>query len=199
MNDVSVLERAAEFVLAGEKNPPPPAEVVAALLSAERKSRQTRSRYEFAQLIGDWRLCFVTGTKKTRQKAGIAIGAGRYIPQWVTIQLSYRRSQSEQNLSFECGEIANSVKIGPLQLNLTGPVKFLDPKNIVAFDFTQIKAGLGSQSLYQGEMRGGQKKEEEFYQKSIAKQPFFAYFLIQENLIAARGRGGGLALWARKV
>ena len=31
----------------------------------------------------------------------------------------------------------------------------------------------------------------------IAKLPFFAFFLITENLIAARGRGGGLALWIK--
>ena len=41
------------------------------------------------------------------------------------------------------------------------------------------------------------RKEESFYTDKISHQAFFAYFYLSEGAIAARGRGGGLALWSR--
>jgi len=38
-----------------------------------------------------------------------------------------------------------------------------------------------------------------FYDQPIAKLPFFAFFLVTEDFIAARGRGGGLALGLRRL
>ena len=35
----------------------------------------------------------------------------------------------------------------------------------------------------------------DFNEQPIAKLAFFAFFLVTEDMIAARGRGGGLALW----
>ncbi|MEO1378598.1 MAG: hypothetical protein AAFW70_30920, partial [Cyanobacteria bacterium J06635_10] len=33
--------------------------------------------------------------------------------------------------------------------------------------------------------------------QTLKQQAFFSYFLIEDNYIAARGRGGGLALWVK--
>jgi len=52
-------------------------------------------------------------------------------------------------------------------------------------------------AVYSGEFRGG--KEKEIYDQPIAKLPFFAFFLVTEDFIAARGRGGGLALWVKET
>ncbi|MBE9256152.1 hypothetical protein IQ228_01760, partial [Dolichospermum sp. LEGE 00246] len=38
----------------------------------------------------------------------------------------------------------------------------------------------------------------DFNEQPIAKLAFFAFFLVTEDMIAARGRGGGLALWIRE-
>jgi hypothetical protein len=46
-------------------------------------------------------------------------------------------------------------------------------------------------------MHGTSSNAQQFYQDSIKKQAFFAFFVITPDLIAARGRGGGLALWTK--
>ena len=173
---------------------PSPSSVVTALLSVEKRALKQKVSYSFEHLLGTWRLCFVTGTKKSRQKAGIVLGAGRYIPQFVKISLNY--SYAERS-PLDRGRVENRVNLAALQLSLTGPVRFLSPKNLLAFDFTRMNLKLFGVTLYDGYIRAGRAKEESFYTDKISHQAFFAYFYIGEGAIAARGRGGGLALWSR--
>ncbi|MFB8795377.1 MAG: hypothetical protein U7126_14425 [Microcoleus sp.] len=193
METTSILEQAAK------SNSKPSADVVvAALLAAEKSAKKTKTRYSFNQLTGNWQLCFITGTKKTRKKAGIVLGAGRYIPQWIAkISIAYAAepvAEGEENS--EIGRVENSVKVGTMELTLSGPTKFL-PNNILAFDFTRITVKLLGKTVYKGYIRGGEGREAEFLSLSVGKQAFFAYFLVEDGIIAARGRGGGLALWGR--
>jgi len=51
--------------------------------------------------------------------------------------------------------------------------------------------------LYDRYIRGGQEREASFYDKPLKDKAFFTYFLVENRAIAARGRGGGLALWKR--
>ncbi|BAY27539.1 hypothetical protein NIES2100_73640 [Calothrix sp. NIES-2100] len=46
--------------------------------------------------------------------------------------------------------------------------------------------------------RSGKVPSGDFYNQPIAKLPFFAFFVITKDFIAARGRGSGLALWIRE-
>jgi len=193
MEITSILEQAAK------SNSKPSADaVVTALLAAEKNAKKTKTRYSFEQLTGIWQLCFITGTKKTRKKAGIVLGAGRYIPQWIAkIQIAYAAefvAEGEENSKI--GKVENSVKVGSIELTLSGSTKFL-PNNILAFDFTRIAVKLLGATVYKGYIRGGEAREAEFLSLSVGKQAFFAYFLVEDGIIAARGRGGGLALWGR--
>lgn len=187
------LEQAIEFLTNSSLTSPTPESVVEALLIAEKTAKQTKVHHSYPQLLDTWRLGFITGTKRTRKRAGIILGSGRFLPTWVKIHLSY--SQSEPNQ--ERGTVKNSVEIGLLQLVLTGPTQFLQKTNILAFDFTQIKVSLSGLKLYEGYIRGGQKREASFWEQSVKDQAFFTYFLVDNCCIAARGRGGGLALWTR--
>ena len=76
-------------------------------------------------------------------------------------------------------------------------VKFLAKKNILAFDFTKATVQILGKTIYNNYIRGGKKSEETFYQKKVKNQAFFGYFFITEKAIAARGRGGGLAIWGK--
>lgn len=184
---------------------PSPATVVEALLAAEKQARKNRVSYQFEQLLGTWRLSFITGTKSVRQGAGKVIGAGKYIPSLVDIKLSYlSNSEIDSNAGDNCNYlIKNQVSLFGQQLCLQGPVKFLPKRNIVAFDFTRIKIKLLGVTVYQGTIRNGRAKEQSFYTDSIQTQAFFSYFWVQAESptvpaqIAARGRGGGLAIWIR--
>ena len=187
------LDQAIEFLATPFAKPPASEAVVEALLEAEKRGKQAKIRYTYPQLLGTWRLGFITGTKRSRQRAGVILGAGRFLPKWVKIHLSYSQSESEPDR----GTVQNSVELGPLKLVLTGPTQFWSKANILAFDFTQIKILLLGLKLYEGFIRGGRDREARFYEQSVKEQAFFTYFLVQDDCIAARGRGGGLALWTR--
>lgn len=187
------LDQAIAFLTTPSATPPTPEAVVEALLMAEKTTKQTKVRHDYPQLLGTWRLGFITGTKRSRQRAGVILGAGRFLPDWVKIHLSY----SQVELGQEQGTVQNSVKFGLLQLILTGPTQFWQKTNILSFDFTRIKISLSGFKLYEGYIRGGQNREAHFYEQSLKQQAFFTYFLVQNQCIAARGRGGGLALWTR--
>lgn len=189
MDYLDILNQASTAVINNFSPKPLPAKVVEALLLAEKSSRQQHQSYQYQQLIGKWRLCFITGTQKTRQKAGIILGAGKYVPQFVKIYLTY----TEEDLG-----VNNSVNLAGMNITLTGPVKFISPKNILAFDFTRINLGLFNQNIWRSYLSKGQQKEVKFSEERVAKQAFFSYFLVTENILAARGRAGGLALWGKE-
>ncbi len=171
---------------------PDPDSLVQALLEIEKYTKKSKISASFSELIGVWNLRFITGTKKSRKRAGIALGAGKYIPQLLKIQITYERDpQQKANL----GRVKNTVKVGFIGFSLTGPVKFIDSKNILAFDFTAILIKIFGKDIYSGYIRNGAVREMEFHHQKISQQAFFSYFLIRDNVIAARGRGGGLALW----
>ncbi|MCF4970393.1 hypothetical protein [Nostoc sp. CMAA1605] len=194
-NFVSILTQAA--IAYREKNYPLPTTeaIVNALLAAETTAKQQRLNYEFDSLVGTWRLCFATGTKKARERGGIILGKGWYVPKLAKIQISF---SADSKTDGNRGEIGNQVQLGSILLQLTGPAKYLGKKNILAFDFTQMLLQLFSCTIYQQQIRSGKSQSEDFYNQPIAKQAFFAFFLVNADLIAARGRGGGLALWLRE-
>jgi hypothetical protein len=176
---------------------PAAAAVVLALVEAERAAKQQRLHYDLAALMGQWQLYFVANKRARRQGEGL-VGKGWYVPKLVPAQISFGAADSEGAPGRVT--IGNQVKLGPLALKLTGPAQYPGKKNLLAFDFTQMQLLLGPRSLYQGNIRGGKAESEtwaEFSSKSIGQLPFFAFFLVTEDLIAARGRGGGLALWIR--
>lgn len=99
----------------------------------------------------------------------------------------------------ERGQVHNSVALGSVHLNVSGPIKLLSPKNILAFDFTRLHLQTFGQRIYRGHIRGGAEREARFDTDAIGHQAFFAYFWVTEQAIAARGKGGGLALWSRVI
>jgi hypothetical protein len=192
-DEISIVEQAAIDKNSKTKLPYS-SEVVNALLKLEKNFKQEQDSYCLSDLAGSWNLRLITGTKKTRKKAGIILGAGKYIPQLIKIQITYKTEPSTANR----GEVINLVKLFFLELSLTGPIKFLPAKKILAFDFTYLKISVWGLNLYQGYIQNGVEREKLFADKKLKYQAFFKYFLIKDNFIAARGKGGGLALWTRE-
>ncbi|MFM7573186.1 MAG: hypothetical protein ACKO4S_08655 [Snowella sp.] len=190
-SSLALLEQAAQAILKSGISKPAGDELVAALLDLEKEARYEKSSHCFRELVGNWRLCFITGTQKARNRAGIVLGAGRYLFPGIKIEIHFQETTQDQ------GEIENIVQVGTVRLSVKGPVKFLSKKNLLAFDFTRMRVQILGIPLYDGYIRGGKVSEESFYQKRIAQQAFFAYFVINPQILAARGKGGGLALWAK--
>ena len=191
MNSDTVLEQAAKSWQ--EKTPLiPPSELETTLLEKEKITKKQKISYSFEQLVGTWQLFYLIGTK--RKKLGISLGKGRYLPRLINISLSY---STGEELSHNQGTIKNYVNLGILQFSLTGPVKFLPPRNMLVFDFTRLNVKFLGANVYNGYIRSGKAREESFYTDKVSQQAFFSYFYISKLAIAARGRGGGIALWSR--
>jgi hypothetical protein len=192
--DLSVLTQAAQALTDKKTDLPTSEAIVTALLEAEKK----RSQHPLQPLLGNWRLGFITGTKKSRQRAGVILGAGRFLPAWLKVNLSYTTDAlNPEQPQEDAGTILNQIQLGGLQLLVRGPIRFWAKNNIVSFDFTRMTVLLWGRQIYQGYIRNGQQKEAGFYQQPLKEQAFFSYFLIQDQFVAARGRGGGLALWTK--
>ncbi|MEB3226048.1 MAG: hypothetical protein VKJ86_09615 [Synechococcus sp.] len=184
-------------LLNGQERPTPES-LIAQLLELEKLAKREKKVFPLSALEGAWRLTFVTGTKKAQKQTGKALGKGRYLPPWVTVAIAYTASESpDPTTPWQRGTVRNAVQLGPLQLSLSGPLKFQPQKRLLAFDFTHLVARFGGVKLYDGKIRGGQDTDTQFYEKAIANQAFFSYFYVTDEVIAARGRGGGVALWVK--
>ncbi len=195
---VATLALAAAAFRNGTSNRPSAKAVVNALLQTEKVAKQQRLTYSLESLLGHWRLCFTTPSK-AHLLGGMALGKGFYVPQIALAQISFGNQAPTSDQSPGKVEISNQIQFGPLLFKLTGPAQYLGKKNLLAFDFTHMQLSLFGRAVYSGEFRGGKATAIDFYHQSIAKLPFFAFFLVTEDFIAARGRGGGLALWVKET
>ena len=188
-NYLAVLTQAAQaFRQGGDR--PASSVMVEALLQAEKAAKQQRCVYDFESFLGDWQLCFSTGVRKAR-RGGIVLRKGFYLPKFSPAQLGF----SAPDPASQQGEITNQIAFAGLRVWLAGRCRYTHRKNLLAFDFHQIQIFGFDRLLYKGKF--GKRQPEEFEQQSIGKLPFFAFFLATPELIAARGRGGGLAVWVR--
>lgn len=198
---------AAESVLMAAIAPPrprpAPGEVTQALLALESATRQTRREFTWSDIVGDWRLTFATGVRKRRGKTQLK--GGYYLPSWAKAQISFVPGDRPATIS-----VQNQAQLGPLLLQFQGPARWQGRKNLVPFEFTQVQLQIAGQTLLNRPVRGGREKEQNFEQAAIADLPFFAFFWISPEAqpgigsptaspkaIAARGRGGGLAVWVK--
>lgn len=166
--------------------------LVEALLTAEKTAKQQHLVYPIEALLGQWRLFFATGTKR-RKQGGITLSKGFYLPSLVQAQIGFDRPDSASDQL----QISNQAAVGLMSLQIFGPARYLNKKNLLAFDFTQMQLNLLGKAIYRGPFRGGAAKAASFANQPIARLPFFSFFLVTETFIAARGRGGGLAIWTK--
>jgi hypothetical protein len=177
------------------------AAIAEALQHMERTAKR-RDSIEYASLLGTWRLILITRPDRSKSSAKPRKVSGQWIPSWVEIEITYERNPPAQsNPSFPPGEldagiVYNRVKLGALKLTLSGPT-LLRPNNILAFDFTHLILQVGRLTVYSGGVRGGTAQDTQFYEQSLKTQAFFRFFWLTSTGLAARGRGGGLAIWSR--
>ena len=179
---------------------PAPADTLSALTQAEKDSRQQKPQFKFEQFFGQWRLHFINGTNKSRSQFASLLKDGFYLPPLIGVKISYAPldDNQEQNLHNNQGRVINTVSVGLVKFTIEGPCKFIPNKNILAFDFTYLSMFILGKKIFSKDIRGGKSSDEQFFQESVSKQAFFSYFQVNDRLIAARGRSGGLALWRKE-
>lgn len=204
-----LINMAVDYLQRGRKKPDTQA-VVAALLTAEKRCKKEKRRYRYEDLIGRWRLGFVSGTQTVRSgpkaRPTKKPGKGRFIPGFIKVEIAYKKNapasaQSDNSTdvrpNVRLNNVSNQVTLGPLQLSLFGPTLYKAASNILAFDFTKIAVSLGAWTPYKSSIRSGNKGQDSFAEQSLKDQAFFTFFIVEADYIAARGKGGGLALWTR--
>ena len=164
------------------------AKVIEALLTAEKTTKDDRNQFPQDSLYGTWRLYFVTSGKV---KLGDKRLRGFYIPKLLPATIAFAPSEDNPIA------VTNKVNVGLITLLLTGPARYEAAKNILPFDFTRLEVKILGQTIYNGKFPGP-REGLVFNEIAISKLPFFAFFQVNDRFIAARGRGGGLAMWVKQ-
>lgn len=160
---ITVLNQAAIAFQAKTNARPTAVTVVEALLQAEKTAKREHLIYPFEALLGDWQLCFATGTRKVR-RGGIALGNGFYVPKLAVAQISFQ-SEVDADVDLGRGTIGNQVEAGPVLLRFTGPAHYLGKKNLLAFDFTQLQLNVLGKTVYSGTVPRRKPKSGDFYSR----------------------------------
>lgn len=198
---IDTLLQAAQSIQQQRKGDRPfPKTLVSALVLMEKTCKQDRIAYPAQALLGTWRFSFAANRTSRETAEGIQ-GSGFYVPGWVKANIVFASSdQWAENAEAvpTIMTVTNSLQLGSILLTLRGAAKYLNRKNLLAFDFHYMEIALFGQRLYSGSFPGRQSQEDSFVQQPISKLPFFAFIAIADQYIAARGRGGGLALWVKE-
>lgn len=170
---------------------PTAAATVMALLQTEESIRQARTQFTESDLLGNWRLHFVSAGKVNLTTKRLR---GFFLPSFLPAQIGFQRSDMNDSVPL-C--VTNQITIGLIQLKFTGPARFELKKNLLGFDFTRLEIIVLGQRVYEGAVPSS-RTNQKFQDISIGKLPFFAFFAVADGFIAARGRGGGLAMWVKQ-
>ncbi|KAL7549989.1 hypothetical protein ACHAWF_013245, partial [Thalassiosira exigua] len=188
-----LLCRAAETKLEN------PDRVLDALSSLERnckaKFKEDPAAFSeeiLANISGEWRLIFTTGTKERQEKSG---GRVNYFP---------LKAIQSFDAAAEPKCIENGIYVGDFPLvRFSGDWDFDARKRKLEFDFDRIellgwiKINLGRKEVAKiGASTGlGSANNEKL--ADAGRRAFFDWISADDDIATARGGGGGLALWKR--
>jgi len=162
--------------------------------------KKKEKQVSLQDLNGQWQLCFTTGTKKVQTGQG----TGSYFP-----------IKAVQSFNAAEMRIRNGVYLGPVaSLWFDGPFQWRDKQRMLEFDFHKVSVKLGPlgpisfdignkeawdnlKELEQAASGGQGNIEKSAESQKIGSNPFFTFVHVDENVCAARGRGGGLAFWSK--
>lgn len=146
----------------------------AELRELERRSRRGGTGLRAHDLQGSWRLDQVWPKGSDRPasfSAALLRGLGA--------RLEIRREQDGLVL-------CNAVRLGALELRFRGPGQLLGARPLLQFHFETLELTLAGRSLLKRSLPAPAPR----------RMPFFALIArAPQGWLAARGRGGGLALW----
>jgi hypothetical protein len=118
-----------------------------------------------------------------------------------------------QSFDVASGRIRNGIYLGPIEFFFDGPFVWREKLSMLEFTFTRVSLALGplgpvSFDIDDGKWDAvkaaeqsaseGQGKVEKGKGSKPGANPFFKFVYTDDKCIAARGRGGGLAMWARE-
>ncbi len=152
------------------------------LLRLEGLAQKSGSGIEFDSLIGIWRFLYVW-QQETDDENTLASSLLRLF----SANLELRSNQEDQ----ECVkfDIINSIQFGALQIRFVGLGDLTGRRPLLLFYFERIELKLGGRLLLSRTLDIPDEKQ----------RPFFSLIGMESTgrWLAARGKGGGLALWLK--
>ena len=152
------------------------------LLKFELASKKAGSGIQFDALIGLWKFVYVwkQGTDKEDLLSSSLL-------RLFSASLELKKNQASEQLSRF--EISNSIQFGPLLLSFIGSGELKGLQPLLPFFFERIELKFGRSVLISRSL----------VVPDEINRPFFALIAMEEDgrWLAARGRGGGLAIWLR--
>jgi len=176
----------------------PSAQAVCAAMKAVEKAKLSANGLAEALSgaggIRRWRLVFTSASGDLRS----ASGGGRYFPvtavQSWELPLPPSDSPAPSSLALD-GRIVNGVYGGYLfALQFSGPCRLSGKRLEFDFETLQLKV-LGWTGRFKLKAAGYALPPRGT--REAGKLPFFLFAQADENTVVARGRSGGLAMWAR--
>ena len=152
------------------------------LRALELSSRQHGSGLTRDALIGHWRVERIWAKGRV-QSDEIAGGALRVLSASLGIQ------PGEGNAL----KVSNSISLGVLQLCFTGSGQLKQRRPLLVFQFSQMQVSLAGTTLLTLSLPNPAKGKDPFFALIASDQPSQGH-----RWLAARGRGGGLALWVQQ-
>ena len=151
------------------------------LNAREKAVRHTGTGLESSDLLGSWHL--QTVWSKGDQKAN---PFSSWMLRSLEARLEIEADLEDNSRDFR---LSNAVNLGPVELKFQGPGLLKGKRPLLIFHFDSLTLRIGDIVLLKKALPTPDQK----------RTPFFA--LIERNpdgWMAARGRGGGLALWRLK-
>ena len=146
----------------------------AELRELERRVRRGGTGLEASDLQSIWRLNQVWPKGSDRP-----VSFSAALLRGLRARLEIRQEQSALAL-------CNAVGLGPVELRFRGPGRLVGSRPLLAFHFETVELSLAGRSLLRRSLSAPAPR----------RMPFFALIArAPEGWLAARGRGGGLALW----
>ncbi|MFM9047851.1 MAG: hypothetical protein ACKOOH_09410, partial [Cyanobium sp.] len=152
-----------------------------ALLEMERHSRSEGSGLRVGDLIGRWRLDQLWGKGRSRPSSFSAA-----LLRSLAARLEIAPGAPAENL-----RLGNAVNLGALELRCEGDGQLQGRRPLLVFWFERLQLRLGGMVLLERPLPRPQEKRLPFFELIAAER-------TGEGWLAARGRGGGLALWRRE-
>ena len=152
------------------------------LLALEAQAKIKGSGIDVENLIGSWKFMYVwkEGNSQKDFLSGLMLRS-------ILARLDINRNQI--NKDYMPFLITNSVQVGLLMLKFSGFGELKGKQPLLPFFFEKLEVKFGPQTIYRRLIDPPIEQ----------KRPFFALVGMQPSgeWLAARGRGGGLALWLK--
>ncbi|WP_216904364.1 hypothetical protein [Synechococcus sp. CCY 9618] len=155
------------------------------LLALERRARQDGTGLERADLIGSWRLEQVWS--RGRQRPALVSAA---LLRGLAARLQLFPEASEGGLV-----LINSVCFGGLELRFLGRGRLQGRRPLLMFGFDRVQVRLAGRVLIDRSLSPPAPRRMPFFALIGTARPAASAPVEPPGWLAARGRGGGLALW----